>query len=294
VVHHDVKPSNIMIDTQQSAKLMDFGVARLVDPGLTSSGVVRGTPAYMSPEQILGQPADGRSDIFSLGCVLYEMLTGSSPFAADDPVTAMYRIVNVSPAPVPSLHPKFQAILAKSLAKDPRARFQTCSEFTTELEACLPPRAKNLIAYCARRLPKPAFPLMLVPLVCSVAIQGGGSGRTSRRVTLQPAHVLSPLYIPTLSAPMNDSPLEPLPRSPAKPRQASRPAPRRIDSLLLAGDEAFQQGRYDEALANYSEASRIEPNRPLIRKKLILALTMLGRGQEAYLKNRSPSGAQTR
>src|SRR5215472_9993535 len=98
VVHRDVKPANIMITRQDVAKIMDFGISKSVD-SLTRSGQLLGTPHYMSPEQVKGLDLDGRSDLFSLGVVLYEMATGERPFAADNVTTVIYKIVNETPTP---------------------------------------------------------------------------------------------------------------------------------------------------------------------------------------------------
>ncbi|MGD8477052.1 MAG: serine/threonine-protein kinase, partial [Burkholderiales bacterium] len=100
VVHRDIKPPNIMIIDKDRVKLMDFGIARVRQSELkTQTGVMLGTPRYMSPEQVSGRPTDHRSDIFSLGTVLYEMLTGSKLYAGCDPSEVMYNVVNLQPVP---------------------------------------------------------------------------------------------------------------------------------------------------------------------------------------------------
>ena len=137
VVHRDVKPANIMILQNGSVKLADFGIAHLQSGTKTHTTTVLGTPTYMAPEQFAGKPVDGRSDIFSLGVVLYELLTGRAPFDADTVAGVMYRVVR-KPARAPSSilhldHPWFDYILSKALAKEPENRYQTASEFATDL-----------------------------------------------------------------------------------------------------------------------------------------------------------------
>src|SRR5207244_2433767 len=108
LVHRDVKPANILLEKGvERAVLTDFGLARAADDvTLTRWGIVAGTPQYMSPEQARGEPLDGRSDLFSLGCVLYEMATGVSPFRADSMMATMRRLVDDSPQAMASLNPE--------------------------------------------------------------------------------------------------------------------------------------------------------------------------------------------
>ena len=138
VIHRDIKPANIMITNKGLVKLTDFGIAKLAGGGVTSTGLVVGTPSYMSPEQALGRPLDGRSDIFSLGSILYEMMTGEMAFPGQNVTTVMYKIVHETPTPLaalqPGLDPAVEAVVLKALAKSPDQRFQTCSEFAAALE----------------------------------------------------------------------------------------------------------------------------------------------------------------
>jgi len=137
VIHRDIKPANLMLVKRELLKITDFGLAKNPDGNLTQAGVLIGTPNYMSPEQISGKPMDGRSDFFSLGVVLYEMLTGERPFGGDTISTIIYRILYEEPPSPRILNEKlpvaFDRIFRRALAKDPALRFQTGAEFVDAL-----------------------------------------------------------------------------------------------------------------------------------------------------------------
>jgi HAMP domain-containing protein len=133
VIHRDIKPQNIIIEPTGGLKIMDFGIARLTqERGMTATGTVVGTPDYMSPEQARGQPLDFRSDIYSMGVVLYEMFTGSLPFEGDTPLAVVLKHVQEKPpspqAKNPKIDPKIAAIVLKCMQKDPKDRFQTVND----------------------------------------------------------------------------------------------------------------------------------------------------------------------
>ncbi|NLI83286.1 MAG: tetratricopeptide repeat protein [Deltaproteobacteria bacterium] len=142
IVHRDIKPGNIMITDQGIVKVMDFGVAKMPSLSMLRTGTVYGTPYYMSPEQITGQEVDIRSDIFSLGAVIYEALTGERPFEADNTATLAYKIVQMEPIPpdVLNIHiPRAWAnIIRRALAKHPGERFQDPMEMLRALRAAKP------------------------------------------------------------------------------------------------------------------------------------------------------------
>lgn len=126
VIHRDVKPENIQLLANGNVKLTDFGIARLTfEPNITMDGQVFGTPSYMSPEQVVGKEVDVRSDLFSVGSVLFESLTGQKAFAGDSVVSITYAIMNKEPAYPPMLHPAIQQILVESLSKTPMNRSAT-------------------------------------------------------------------------------------------------------------------------------------------------------------------------
>lgn len=138
VIHRDVKPGNIMLTKDGDVKVMDFGIARAVSSdSVTQTATVLGTASYLSPEQAQGEMVDGRSDIYSLGCVLYEMLTGRAPFVGDTPVSVAYKHVNEPPIPPRTLNadvpPGLEQVVMKALAKNPANRFQSAEELVDDL-----------------------------------------------------------------------------------------------------------------------------------------------------------------
>ncbi|MGY4647123.1 Stk1 family PASTA domain-containing Ser/Thr kinase [Mycobacterium sp. URHB0021] len=139
IIHRDVKPANIMISKAGAVKVMDFGIARaLADANsVTQTAAVIGTAQYLSPEQARGEKVDARSDVYSLGCVLYEILTGEPPFVGDSPVAVAYQHVREDPVPPSQRHtgisPELDAVVLKALAKNPDNRYQTAAEMRSDL-----------------------------------------------------------------------------------------------------------------------------------------------------------------
>ena len=141
IVHRDVKPSNIMVIRDGHVKITDFGIARMTSSTVqTQVGVVLGSPKYMSPEQVLGKSIDQRTDIFSLGVMLYEMLAGQAPFVGDTINAVMYQTMNTIPAPASTLNSEVPAmldsIISKALAKELDQRYQNAKEFIEDLRTC--------------------------------------------------------------------------------------------------------------------------------------------------------------
>ena len=142
VIHRDLKPQNIMLDANGRAYVMDFGIARSAYlPGMTQTGALVGTPEYMSPEQAKGEKLDERSDLFSLGAILYELMIGQSPYYSDTPLATLWKRIQEKARPLdevdPTIPKPFSDIVAKALEIEPENRFATAHEFAQHLEAWL-------------------------------------------------------------------------------------------------------------------------------------------------------------
>ena len=141
VVHRDIKPANIMLTKDRVVKVMDFGIAKMASSSKTQTNIVLGTPTYMSPEQIAGKKVDGRSDIFSLGVVLFELLTGQLPFTADNLSAVLFSIAHHPHPAIQTLRPDLplmvQEIVDRALQKELAHRYRRAEEFAGELRACL-------------------------------------------------------------------------------------------------------------------------------------------------------------
>jgi serine/threonine-protein kinase len=137
VIHRDIKPANILITQDGHAKIADFGIAKLNLAHFTLPGKVLGTPAYMAPEQLSGEGVDGRSDLFSLGVILYALVTGHSPFQGNSATTVCFKVANREPMPASALDmtlpPQLDAVISRAMAKDPRERYQRGADLAEDL-----------------------------------------------------------------------------------------------------------------------------------------------------------------
>jgi len=198
IIHRDLKPQNIMLtkdaDGRDVAKLLDFGIAKTLDDSatqLTATGFSLGTPQYMSPEQAYGRPVDGRSDLYSLGIILYEMLVGEVPFS--DPSTPAVLVKQMTEAPIPpalkrpdrQISPELAAIALRCLEKDPAKRFQTADEFSAALDAAAASLGATVLP-----LPLPSQVVGTMPSTptsATVVIGKPPSGQTTQLPTPVPA-----------------------------------------------------------------------------------------------------------
>jgi serine/threonine-protein kinase len=210
IVHRDIKPANIMIHDDGSAKITDFGVARIASSQMTQTGMMMGTPSYMSPEQVQGTTIDGRADQFSLAVIAYNVLTGEKPFVADYLPTLLYKIVRedfIAPQRInPTLGPAVEAVLRRALAKSPDDRYATCTDFVNDLEtACnATPGWVAIAAGRSQVMPTVATPPPAGPQAPSPA---------------------EPVRVPTALDPVTPPPAAPEPPATIPPATPPRPSP---------------------------------------------------------------------
>ncbi|MEP7013516.1 MAG: serine/threonine-protein kinase [Acidobacteriota bacterium] len=221
VIHRDVKPANVILTGDGKVKLTDFGIARLDSSNLTQEGQMLGTPNYMAPEQVMGKDVDHRADLFSLGVVLYEMLTGHKPFAGENLTQVSHRIVYEPFTPpekfVRDLPPALRAVLTKALEKSPADRYSTASDLARDLSAAVAGRNQSAHRDLNETQSVDAFPpAMLVPdlppappLPVTEALfmpRGDGSGDSSdeslhETIFTPPATVEFPLQATGVTSP---------------------------------------------------------------------------------------------
>jgi len=208
VVHRDLKPSNVLVDTQGDLFLTDFGIAKLLESGgaqFTTTGAMMGTPAYMSPEQAQGEKVDQRTDIYSLGIMLYELVTGRVPFEAETPLAVVLKQINALLPPPSSLKPDIapgiERLLLKALAKDPEARFATIGEFLAAWKTALS-EASTVRATA----PDPLEIKAAAPTVISTP----APAREPETVTAEPRPISPGAPAETTSAPQRKLPLGPI------------------------------------------------------------------------------------
>ncbi len=218
IIHRDIKPANVMITNTGVVKIMDFGIARALDDAtsaMTQTSAVIGTAQYLSPEQARGKPVDGRSDIYSLGCVMYEILTGRPPFEGDTPFSVAYQHVQEDPTPpselIPDLSPtaalNVDAVVLTAMAKHPGDRYQSAVEMAADLQRL----ERNAVTMAARQYVDPseldeeeaptttmdAAETSIVPVVGAAATGAGMMAATQAATpptSVEPAHTATPEY----------------------------------------------------------------------------------------------------
>ncbi|HEV3122184.1 MAG TPA: tetratricopeptide repeat protein [Isosphaeraceae bacterium] len=262
LVHRDIKPSNILLENGvERIKITDFGLARAVgESTLTDAGTVAGTPAYMSPEQARGDPVDERTDLFSLGSVLYAMATGRAPFRAEKPMAVLRKVIDDEPRPIPSRNPEVPdwlvATIAKLMAKNPRERFASAAELAEFLAAHLAerqhPSPQGLVKNPEPRAPTvPAKPGRLWLTTLSLVVTGC---------------VLSVLFIVWASGLLRRAHLA-APRDgsqaqsniqPGRRPSADSPVSNTVLFNLGRAREFLAKGQYTEAIGRYDVILRLD------------------------------------
>ncbi|MBW2107494.1 MAG: serine/threonine protein kinase [Deltaproteobacteria bacterium] len=178
IVHRDIKPTNIIVKADGQVKITDFGIARIEDPSATQqtqAGEILGTPVYMSPEQVMGKTVDGRSDLYSLGVILYELGTGTRPFGGNN-LAAIFRAItqDVPADPItvnPSLPQSLSDLVIKSLDKNPEKRFQTGKAMATALKRCIASQGTSEVPAQPEERPRSRMPLLLgLAIIVLVAV----------------------------------------------------------------------------------------------------------------------------
>ncbi len=235
IIHRDIKPANIFLCTDGTVKIMDFGVARLATASMTGTGKIVGTADYMSPEQVKGAKVDGRSDIFSVGCMLYELLTGRRPFHSDNLMAIFYKITHEEPdytlLPQGGDSADLLPILRKSMSKELGERYQTARELAADLRDYLRTHASSTsTARALENLLDDGSPLD--PIAGATVVEADPTPATYRPAPTAPAPsgvqptLLEPRSAPTLASPAGETEILPRP-APAPTPEPARPEARR-------------------------------------------------------------------
>jgi serine/threonine-protein kinase len=307
IVHRDIKPGNILIDKEGNTHLCDFGIARIATSTLTQTGTSLGTPNYMSPEQIKGKKVDNRSDIFSVGVILYELLTNEKPFPGDSFTTVLYKIMNEDPLPLKAFDKKLpdglDHIVIKALAKAPESRYQSCRELTEDLinypkYATMPlperretegetTKAKVFPEFQKEKKKKPLLILvasMMTLVVAVIAFVFLYMNRSTRSDSSGDFASLPPPTTETqIQAPAEKEKKER--KSEIKPAETistekgeSRSDPSKIEKKVVdlaanldLGMKAFNQGDFDQCIKQMKEILKFEPKNTTAKEYLNLA-----------------------
>ncbi len=270
VIHRDIKPANILIDEQGKPFLVDFGVARVETSTLTQTGTTVGTPSYMSPEQVMGKQSDKRSDIFSLGVILYELITGKRPFLGDNITTVIYKIVNEEPAHPSELKKNlpagFEQVILKSLAKNPDDRYSSCQEFAADLKALSPLSQKTITLglsteeLLGMKKPRGRKPALIVGLIlAAVIVIGGGIGYYLIKNRTTPTSPSAKKQEMTVKGPQQSSQSEAVvPKAQASDidRMKDLLDKKDYDEVIKQGEEMLAKGIDDVKVKEYVDSAK--------------------------------------
>jgi serine/threonine protein kinase len=269
VVHRDVKPANIMVLPSGEPKIMDFGIAKVPTSELTGAGEFFGTPSYMSPEQAQGETVDKRSDIFSLGSVMYLLLTGARPFDGPNVPAIVLRVAHKDPAPPSSLAPQLpaavDAVVARALAKDPASRYPDCRSLAEDIEdlragrppghlqgwIAPPPHEATLVA--SGPWGKPAAEMPVAPQTSQVSTTARrGNGKWAAIVVVGLLAAVASIWLLRRPTPVRTGEAQPLSTSPAErapdARESSEPSPGSALALPSAKESARLEVLFEHSL----------------------------------------------
>jgi serine/threonine-protein kinase len=257
IVHRDIKPANVMIADDGTVKVLDFGVARMLDgTTITQTASVLGTAAYMAPERAMGEPGDARSDIYSLGCLVYAMLTGRPPFAGELAAALLHQQVNARPRPVrelrPGVPPALDALVLEMLAKSPADRPQGAHEVGRGLASPLDPTAPT-VRLARARPPADRRPALAAALATAAVLliavlllaSGGGSAHRARSNTPETRAATTRTPTPTTAVPVTPTPAaptQPPPSAAGPPGEDEGPPPGHDDKHHDHGDKHHDHG----------------------------------------------------
>jgi len=292
VVHRDIKPSNLFLLRDGTLKVVDFGVARVESSELTETGAILGTPAYMSPEQFLGLPVDGRSDLFSVGIILYHLLTGDRPFSGS-PTTIMQKVLRQDPIEPTALNPTLAAdwdtVIKRALAKKPEQRFQTARQFADAVRfvadgRALPkaPEFLNDATVQVPPSPKPAparssraWVYAIVGAVAAAAAAAGTAVYVMRPQPPAPVAAVTPAPAPKPAAVVEPPKPEPVvepPKpvaQPAPPPPAPRPKEKLRERMEKKAARQAERQRLIEEPAPPPPVAAAKPAPPSFRAKVV-------------------------
>jgi len=261
IFHRDVKPGNLLVGQHGELKIVDFGIARLASSNMTASGLIVGTPDYMSPEQARGPDVDQRSDIFSAGAVFYLMLTGRKPFAAADPISVLAKVQAEAPLPIRDSEAPASLIrlVMKALAKDPAERYQSCSRIIAELEHVkrdLENETKQAVEECGLRLKA------LESLIAERRTLIAGLDIVPVPVAVETMRAQLVANVASLTEPYRQRAVAPLLAEIRKQEQEAAEQVERWQRALKSVEEGLRvaaTGANAEAVAHFELALRIEP-----------------------------------
>jgi tetratricopeptide (TPR) repeat protein len=310
VTHRDLKPGNIHITKSGQVKIMDFGLARLAGSDMTRSGMIMGTPHYMSPEQVRGEKVDSRSDIFSLGALCYELLSGRKPFQADSMHAVMFRVLQDPGEPLavaaPDLPPALVEIIEKAMAKDPVQRFQNAGEMRDAVRALRhsptlygttgpiprPDQAATMMgtgalrtqgtaALASQARPKTAPPSTARPVVVSthvpaqtaVPAAGAGSSRGVWMILGGGAFLVVAAVVVVGAIFMLRTPAKPVVDPNAPKVDALTQA--LVDAQVQLAEKSLEGKQYSEAVQHAEQALKMDPQNRLARRTLDAAQKQL-------------------